>query len=167
MLKELYLYDLLRTDRTTSAFGLEVRVPFASKDFLKYIMNIDTGYKRFSKNELEKNVIREAFKEYLPESILQRKKHAFSDSVSGGSVNWYKNIVLHAQNNIDKTRYERRTILYPYNTPIDEESFWYREIFESFYPGRYSLTPKYWMPKIKGVNITDPSATVLEGFKEK
>ena len=33
----LYQFDVLRTDRTTAAHGLEVRVPFLDKRFLNYI----------------------------------------------------------------------------------------------------------------------------------
>ena len=34
LLKELHMFDVLRTDRTTSRHGLEVRVPFLDKNFL-------------------------------------------------------------------------------------------------------------------------------------
>lgn len=166
MLKELYFFDLLRTDRTTSAHGLEVRVPFASKEFLQYVMNINTKFKRFKKNELEKKIIRNAFPGYLPDSVLYRKKHAFSDSVSSDTVSWYKEVAKHAEKVVDKKRWENRERLYPHNTPVCKESFWYRELFEKEFPGEEKLIPHYWMPKIKGRIITDPSATILEGFTE-
>lgn len=169
MLKQLYLYDLLRTDRTTAAHSLEVRVPFAQRELLQYLMNIDTKYKRFKNNELEKKIIRHAFTGYLPDDVLYRKKHAFSDSVSNEKTSWYGEISKYANKVISDEKFENRKKLYPINTPVDKESFYYREIFESFYPKRGNLIPNYWMPNVKDENgewITDPSATVLKGFKK-
>jgi len=163
MLKELHLFDLLRTDRTTSAHGLEVRVPFASKDFLNYVMNINPSFKRFEKGCIEKKIIRKAFSGYLPKEILNRKKHAFSDSVSNKAVSWYKQVSLYAEKNIDEKRWEKRSELYPHNTPVSKESFLYREMFEKEFKNYGKLIPHFWMPKGVEENV-DPSATVLEGF---
>jgi len=165
MLKELHLYDLLRTDRTTAAHGLEVRVPFASKAFLNYIMNIKTGYKRFGNGCIEKKLLRDAFQEYLPQEIITRKKHAFSDSVSNSSTSWYKTVSNFACKFTDEERWTKRHELFPYNTPVSKESFLYREIFERYYPNRATWIPHFWMPKGVDEN-TDPSATVLDGFNE-
>lgn len=163
MVRDLHLYDLLRTDRTTAAHGLEVRVPFAAKNFINYILNINTSFKRFGKDEIEKKILREAFKGYLPDSILWRKKHAFSDSVSNQKTSWYGEVAKHAKKTIDMERWEKRKSLYPHSTPVSEESFWYREEFEKRFPGKSSLIPRFWMPK--GIETDDPSATVLDGFK--
>lgn len=163
MLKELHLFDLLRTDRTTAAHGLEVRVPFASKDFLNYVMNINPSFKRFGKGCIEKKIIREAFKGYLPEEIMNRKKHAFSDSVSNKTISWYKQVSIYAEQHINESRWIKRVELYPHNTPVSKESFLYREIYEKYFEGHGKLIPHFWMPK--GVKeSTDPSATVLDGF---
>ena len=164
MLDELYLYDLLRTDRTTAAHSLEVRVPFADKKIIDYIMSLPLEYRKFNDNIIEKHLIRKSFNGYLPDSILWRKKHAFSDSVSGNGISWYKSIQEHANKLITESEYNNRYILYPHNTPNSYESFLYRKIFETHYPGRASVIPKFWMPKINGKNITDPSATTLDGF---
>lgn len=165
MLRELHLYDLLRTDRTTAAHGLEVRVPFASKAFLNYIMNIKTEYKRFGPGCIEKKILRNAFYDYLPTEILDRKKHAFSDSVSNKHVSWYKSVSKFAEKYVDEKKWIARAEIYPHNTPISKESFLYRELFEEHFPGRSKLIPHFWMPK--GVEeCMDPSATVLEGFSE-
>ncbi len=36
----LHKYDVLRSDRSTAAHGLEMRVPFLDRDFLRYVMNL-------------------------------------------------------------------------------------------------------------------------------
>jgi len=166
MLKDLHLYDLLRTDRTTAAHGLEVRLPFASRNLVRYIMNIKTSYKRFTKGELEKKIIRHAFDSYLPAEIINRKKHAFSDSVSNNRTSWYKEVAKYATRTVDSQRWRNRYTIFPFNTPISHESMWYREVFETLYPDMEKLIPNFWMPKIKGVICSDPSATVLDGFSE-
>lgn len=167
MLKELHLFDLLRTDRTTMAHSLEVRVPFASKKFLNFIMNINPRHKMFGsglETGLEKMIVRDAFKGYLPDEILYRRKHAFSDAVSSEKVSWYKSVEKYCDMLISDKEFEMRDSLYPVNTPVSKESFWYRKLFEKFYPGRVGLIDHFWMPNLEG--IKDPSATVLEGFVE-
>lgn len=164
MLNELYLFDLLRTDRTTAAFSLEVRVPFADKTFIEYIMQLPLPYRKFNDEIIEKHIIRNSFKGYLPENILWRKKHAFSDSVSGNNISWYKSIEEHAKKIISEEEYNNRFITYPINTPVSYESYLYRKIFEEHYPNRSNVVSHFWMPKIGSKKINDPSATVLEGF---
>lgn len=41
LLKDIYLYDGLRADRTTSAFSLELRVPFLDLQFTNYYLSLD------------------------------------------------------------------------------------------------------------------------------
>ena len=41
----LHLFDCLRANKSTSAWGLEARVPFLDKDFLQLVMNIDAREK--------------------------------------------------------------------------------------------------------------------------
>ena len=40
-IRELYMYDVLRADRSISVNSLEARVPFGDLDFVKYVMAID------------------------------------------------------------------------------------------------------------------------------
>lgn len=43
LLSDIYLYDSLRADRTTSAFSLELRVPFLDIQFTNYYLSLDPG----------------------------------------------------------------------------------------------------------------------------
>lgn len=78
LLREIYLFDGLRADRTTSASSLELRVPFLDLQFTNYLLSLD-GNLRQPQNGMEKHLLREAFARgnYLPESILWRNKEAF------------------------------------------------------------------------------------------
>lgn len=66
---------LERKDRMSMASGLEVRVPFADHRLVEYVFNVPWEIK--FKNGVEKSLLRAAMKDYLPETILQRKKSPY------------------------------------------------------------------------------------------
>ena len=94
----LHLADCLRANKSTSAWGLEARVPFLDKEFLDVAMNIDPADKLITKNHIEKYILRKAFDTtdepetapYLPDSILWRQKEQFSDGVGYGWIDALK-----------------------------------------------------------------------------
>ena len=49
--------------------------------------------------------------------------------------------------------------------PKTSEQFFYRKIFEQFYPGLGHLVPYFWMPKY--IEATDASARTLKIYNEK
>ena len=57
------------------ASGLEVRVPFSDPRIASYVYNLPWEYK-FHQN-VEKSLLREAMKPYLPSEILYRKKSPY------------------------------------------------------------------------------------------
>ena len=44
-IKALHLYDCLRANKSTSAWGVEARVPFLDKEFINIAMSIDPEWK--------------------------------------------------------------------------------------------------------------------------
>uniref|UniRef100_A0A4W3HMQ5 Asparagine synthetase [glutamine-hydrolyzing] n=1 Tax=Callorhinchus milii TaxID=7868 RepID=A0A4W3HMQ5_CALMI len=82
LLRDLYLYDVLRSDRTTAAHGLEIRVPFLDHRFTSYYLSIRPEL-RVPKKGIEKYLLRKSFDglNLLPKEILWRPKEAFSMSV--------------------------------------------------------------------------------------
>jgi len=66
---------LERKDRMSMAAGLEVRVPFADHRLVEYVFNVPWEIK--FKNGVEKALLREAMKEFLPDRILNRKKSPY------------------------------------------------------------------------------------------
>jgi len=66
---------LTRTDSQTMRSSIEVRVPFANTQLLQYLYNMPYDY-MFYNNE-EKGILREAFKDVLPQSIIHRKKNPY------------------------------------------------------------------------------------------
>ncbi len=69
--------QLLRdTDYMSMQHGVEVRVPFLDKDFLKLVHQISPAIK--FKGDLPKALLVNSFKEILPKEIYQRKKMGFT-----------------------------------------------------------------------------------------
>ena len=162
LLKELYMYDNLRTDRTMAAFGLEVRVPFLDFDYVKFINKVDPKLLMYSEHSMEKYIIRSSFPEYLPNEILYRSKEAFSDAVSSDDVNWFKSIQLNVNKKITKFDVENNP--YTFNKPKTPDALFFRQIFNKLYPGRDNVISHYWLPKFQLEEVNDPSATVLKCY---
>ena len=66
---------LERKDRMTMRASLEARVPFANKELVEYLWNLPWKYKFYEGKE--KGLLREAFKDLLPDSIIDRKKNPY------------------------------------------------------------------------------------------
>ena len=168
LLEELHWYDMLRTDRCISYNGLEARCPFSDKYFIKYYLSIPPEMRLYNNNiRIEKYLLRKAFEGYLPNDVLWRPKVAFSNGVSDKKRDWSIIIKEHVNNLItddDFNVYNQ----YIFNKPQMKESFWYRQIFESYFGEiRNNIIPKYWLPNPKYCgNIIDPSARILTTHNE-
>ena len=143
LLENIHLFDLLRADRCLAAHGLEARVPFLDASFVQEYLGVPCAWRRPA--PLEKQLLRDAFRgsELLPESILDRKKEAFSDGVSHQSASWFE--VL--QSHIASSRL------------ASSEKAYYAAIFEECFPGCAAAVPRSWMPRF--VHAVDPSARTL------
>lgn len=64
-----------RKDRMTMGATIEARVPFADTKLIEYLWNVPFSYKY--RNNTEKYILREAFRDILPEEILTRKKNPY------------------------------------------------------------------------------------------
>lgn len=151
LLKDIHYFDGLRSDKSISNNSLESRIPFLDTTFVNYVYNLDPVEKM---NSIEKFILRKAFDGCLPDCIIWRQKEAFSDGVSTYNDSWYKIIQTHVENQ------EIQEEDYTYNPPMLNESKWYRQIFNDFFPNRETVIPYYWLPKWCD-NIHDPSAREL------
>ena len=135
-LKALHLYDCLRANKSTCAWGLEVRVPFLDRDFLDLAMAIDPAEKMVRKGErIEKWILRSAFDvpdaPYLPSEILWRQKEQFSDGVGS---DWISGLRRFAAQKVCDEQMVQAPFRFPENTPATKEAYMYRSIFESHFP---------------------------------
>ncbi|CAI0387501.1 unnamed protein product [Linum tenue] len=136
-IKALHQYDCLRANKSTSAWGLEARVPFLDKDFINVAMAIDPQWKMIRPEEgrIEKWVLRKAFDDedhpYLPKHILYRQKEQFSDGVG---YSWIDGLKAHAALHVTDKMMQNAEFIFPHNTPNTKEAYYYRMIFERFFP---------------------------------
>ena len=161
--RELYMYDVLRADRSISVNSLEARVPFGDLDFVKYVMSIDPARKLNTYGK-GKYLLRKAFEgDWLPENILWREKAAFSDAVGHSMVDILKE---YAEEKYTDREFAERAGRYTYCRPFTKESLLYRELFEKYYPGQAGMIVDFWMPNKAwpGCDVDDPSARVLKSY---
>lgn len=164
MLYNIHYFDVLRSDKSISGAGLEARVPFSDKHFLKYCMSIHPGLKRFSKDKIEKYLFRKAFEHLLPHELVWRVKVAFSDGVSNSEKPWYEIIKEYMDTKFTDEEFNTLKNKYTHNTPYDKESLYYRMIFEKKYPNNDYIIPYFW--KQPFMNNNDPSAWCVEKNKK-
>ncbi|KAL6653370.1 hypothetical protein ACP70R_008948 [Stipagrostis hirtigluma subsp. patula] len=141
-IKALHQYDCLRANKATSAWGLEARVPFLDKEFINEAMSIDPEWKmvRPDLGRIEKWVLRKAFDDeeqpFLPKHILYRQKEQFSDGVG---YSWIDGLKAHAASNVTDKMLSNAKFIFPHNTPTTKEAYYYRMIFERFFPQKPAI----------------------------
>ncbi len=64
-----------RSDRMSMQHSLEIRVPFTDYELVQYVYNIPWDMKNYMNQE--KGILRAAFKDILPEAIVNRKKSPY------------------------------------------------------------------------------------------
>jgi len=82
---------LVKVDRMSMANSLEVRAPILDYKLMEFAATVPSKFK-FNKGE-KKYLLKEAFKKYLPDDILYRKKMGFSVPLASWLRNELKDIV--------------------------------------------------------------------------
>ena len=163
LLKDIHLFDVLRSDKSISSHGLEPRTPFLDRNFVNYYLSIPP-YARNHTNfsSCGKYLLRKSFslpiyensdcKQLLPDEILWRRKEAFSDGVTGHGRSLFQIL--------------QEFISVELNLPanIETEKLYYKSIFEKCFPNLSYIVPYFWMPKY--TTATDPSARTLDIYND-
>lgn len=175
-LSKLYLYDCLRANKSLSAWGVEGRVPFLDKEFLDVAMQISPTEKMCSGTVIEKRILRETFSDVLPESIVWRQKEQFSDGVGYGWIDMLKEFT---SQKITDEQMAHASERFPINPPQNKEEYYYRIIFEEYFP---STSAALTVPSVPSVacstaealawdasfrNQNDPSGRAVKGVHEE
>ena len=171
-LSKLHLYDCLRANKSLSAWGVEGRVPFLDKEFLDVAMRLKPEAKMCPGNTIEKKIVREAFADMLPESVAWRQKEQFSDGVGYSWIDTLKAITAEAVSDEQMAHAAER---FPINPPMNKEEYYYRTIFEEYFP---SDSAAQSVPSVPSVacstaealawdasfkNTNDPSGRAVKG----
>ena len=179
LLKDIHMYDVLRSDRCIASHGLEPRTPFLDRQWVEFYLSIDRNLRfETTKNKCEKYLIRKSFHEVafelLPTEILWRTKEAFSDGVSSLTKSWFQIInekIININQNDSTLHYKLLSLIGLYNKlpnsnnrPTTMEQAYYRYIYNKHYQATDHLINYYWMPKF--VNANDSSARTLKFYNE-
>lgn len=156
-LDSLYMFDCLRVNKSMMAWGVESRVPFLDREFLDIAMNIDAVAKMAGNGRIEKAVLREAFTGHLPDSILWRQKEQLSDGVGYA---WIDGLKEHASSRVTDRDFARADARFPINPPQSKEAYFYRCLFEQFFPDPVCAST---VPGGKSIACSSPTAVEWDG----
>lgn len=93
-----------RKDRMTMRASLEARVPFSDHKLIEYLWNVPWSYKFYNKQE--KGLLREAFKDLLPEDVLYRKKNPYPKTHHPLYANIVSNLLRERLENTNSILYD-------------------------------------------------------------
>ena len=140
---------LERKDRMSMASGVEVRVPFADHRILEYVYNVPWKIK--FENGVEKALLRNAMKDFLPDKILHRKKSPYPKT---HNPEYEKTVYSYLKERMDKNS--------PINDIIDkkvlsavlkeENHTWFGQLMSRPQLIAWLLQLDYWLEKYN-VNI--------------
>lgn len=145
LLNGLHNINLQRVDRMTMAHGLEGRVPFLDVEFLEMAMAIHPREKLHHNGRKEKHLLRQAVDQLLPESIVWRTKREFAQ---GAGSEWtLRDYCAHHVSTAELVRARQQ---FKEDAPLDKESYFYRRIFETLFPGHAArATVGRWQGALK------------------
>lgn len=175
-LSKLHLYDCLRANKSLSAWGVEGRVPFLDKEFLDVAMRLNPAAKMCPGTTVEKKIVREAFADMLPESVAWRQKEQFSDGVGYSWIDTLKEITATAVSDEQMAHAAER---FPIHTPMNKEEYYYRSIFEEYFPSESAALSVPSVPSVACStaealawdeafkNMNDPSGRAVAGVHQE
>ncbi len=132
-LERLHMFDCARANKATSAWGVEARVPFLDKEFMDVAMRLNPQDKMCLDGKMEKWILRKAFDngDYLPAEVLWRQKEQFGDGVG---YSWIDSIKEYVDQEVSDQQLATAEFRFPINTPDTKEAYFYRTIFEGYFP---------------------------------
>ena len=175
-LSKLYLYDCLRANKALSAWGVEGRVPFLDKEFLDVAMRLNPQAKMCPGKTIEKRIVREAFADMLPDTVAWRQKEQFSDGVGYSWIDTLKAVTAQA---VSDEQMQHAAERFPINPPQNKEEYYYRSIFEEYFPSESAARSVPSVPSVacstaealawdaSFAHMNEPSGRAVAGVHEE
>lgn len=133
---DLYRTQLLRIDKTGMAFGVEIREPFMDNKLVQLAISLPPEYKvrPYSNRELTKYILRDAFKDILPDFIFSRDKKTLMEGAGANSVQKGEGIFYeYASKNLPEQEFNDIQKKYPeYNLSTVEDAFYFKIYKEKY-----------------------------------
>ena len=175
-LSKLYLYDCLRANKALWARGVEGRVPFLDKEFLDVAMRLNPQAKMCPGKTIEKRIVREAFADMLPDTVAWRQKEQFSDGVGYSWIDTLKAVTAQA---VSDEQMQHAAERFPINPPQNKEEYYYRSIFEEYFPSESAARSVPSVPSVacstaealawdaSFAHMNEPSGRAVTGVHEE
>lgn len=158
LLQNLYKFDLLRTDRMASMFGLEVRHPFLNKQLIEYMLTLHPKFRKpnyydADKPPVSKYIFRKSFEksvygeEIIKDDYLWREHQCLCNSLTNFELrltNYINALVSDNEFNIFVNTLLNELNVNMKTLPKTKEEMYYRKIFRKFYPKREYLIDVFW-----------------------
>lgn len=141
---------LERMDRMSMYNSLEARVPFADHRIIEYVFNVPWDMKY--KNNIEKYLLREAMKDFLPTEILNRKKSPYPKTYN---PNYEKLLIdeftkiLNNKNSPINNFIDKNKSLNFLEKPSEYGKPWFGQLMSSPQLIAYFIQINYWLSKYK------------------
>ena len=136
-----YMSSLLRLDRSFSAHSIEYRAPFLDKHVVDFCLKIPINWKIYGHKKIEKWLLKKAFENDLPKSIVQRKKVRFAEGT--GVTNITKKITENYS--IEKTKLNQKLNI-NWQFSSSSEMYYYQLFKDFFSKGQFEKLVHKWNP---------------------
>jgi len=115
-------------------------------------MSLNPSDKMAGNGRLEKHILRKAFEDILPASVVWRQKEQFSDGVG---YNWIDTLKEMANQKVTDRQMSTAKFRFPVNPPLTKEEYLYRSIFSEHFPSESAAAT---VPSVPSVACSTPEA---------
>lgn len=126
--RSLHNTGLQRCDRMSTAYGIECRVPFLDRDMIRFAFSLPLEMK-LGEDQMEKWILRRAFRNHLPEDIVHRRKSKFSEGCGSSHI-----LTEIAEDQISDIEFARQADAMGEYAPRSKEELMYYRVYRLFYP---------------------------------
>ena len=170
------MYDSITDNTALAERGVEGRVPILDKEYKDIAMRINPEAKMAKEGRMEKWIVRKAFEDLLPESVVWRQKEQFSDGVGYSWIDTLKKITSEAVSDEQMSHAAER---FPINPPMNKEEYYYRAIFEEHFPSQSAARTVPSVPSVacstaealawdaSFQNLNDPSGRAVKNVHQQ
>ena len=124
-------------------------------------MRLNPKDKMAGNGKIEKHILRKAFEDYLPESVVWRQKEQFSDGVG---YSWIDTLRQIANDSVTDEQMSNVASRFPIQPPMNKEEYYYRCIYHELFP---SDSAAMCVPSVPSVACSTPIALEWdEAFKK-
>lgn len=151
---DLYRTQLLRIDKTGMAFSVEIREPFMDNKLVQLAITLPPQFKikKDKSNPLTKFILRDAFKDILPDFIFSRDKKTLMEGAGANSVQKGEGIFYeYARKNLSDSEYKSIKEQYPEYQLNNIEDAFYFKIYNEIYGLRVDNASKRTFNALKEI----------------